>query len=67
MFGARRKGRHIAQLSGKIALVTGVSSGLGAAVAQLFAERGATVFGVARDTGRMAAVFESVRTTRITH
>lgn len=48
------------QLNGKIALVTGVSSGLGAAVARLFAERGATVFGVARDTGRMAEVFDAI-------
>lgn len=29
-------------------------------MAQLFAERGATVFGIARDTTRMAAVFETV-------
>lgn len=48
------------QLSGKVALVTGASAGLGAAVAQLFAERGATVFGIARDAEKMASVFEAV-------
>ncbi|OBK73440.1 SDR family NAD(P)-dependent oxidoreductase [Mycobacterium sp. 1164985.4] len=48
------------QLSGKVALVTGASAGLGAAVAQLFAERGATVFGIARDAERMATAFETV-------
>jgi NAD(P)-dependent dehydrogenase (short-subunit alcohol dehydrogenase family) len=48
------------QLTGKVALVTGASSGLGASVAQLFADRGASVFGIARDGDRMATVFEAV-------
>ncbi|MEC9324925.1 MAG: SDR family oxidoreductase, partial [Actinomycetota bacterium] len=48
------------QLSGKVALVTGASAGLGAATARLFAERGAQVFGIARDAERMAEVFADV-------
>ncbi|UXA16329.1 SDR family NAD(P)-dependent oxidoreductase [Mycobacterium sp. SMC-4] len=47
----------MSQLSGKVTLVTGASAGLGAATARLFAERGAKVFGIARDAARMAEVF----------
>jgi meso-butanediol dehydrogenase/(S,S)-butanediol dehydrogenase/diacetyl reductase len=48
------------QLDGKVTLVTGASAGLGAATAKLFAERGASVFGIARDADRMAEVFADV-------
>lgn len=47
-------------LHGKIALVTGASSGLGAETVRLFAEQGASVFGVGRDPARLASVFANV-------
>jgi meso-butanediol dehydrogenase / (S,S)-butanediol dehydrogenase / diacetyl reductase len=50
----------MSDLSDKVALVTGASLGLGAAVAELFAERGASVFGIARDEQRLATAFEKV-------
>lgn len=38
-------------------MITGASAGLGAATVKVFAERGASVFGIARDADRMATVF----------
>jgi meso-butanediol dehydrogenase/(S,S)-butanediol dehydrogenase/diacetyl reductase len=47
-------------LDGKIAFVTGASSGLGAETARLLSRQGATVFGIGRDTTRLAEVFADV-------
>ena len=50
----------MAALHDKVALVTGASSGLGAETARLLSRQGATVFGIGRDTGRLAEVFADV-------
>src|SRR6202035_3262951 len=56
----RRTGTAMAALHDKVALVTGASSGLGAQTARLLSRQGATVFGIGRDTGRLAEVFADV-------
>lgn len=50
----------MATFEGKVAFVTGASSGLGAETARLFSRMGATVFGVARDEAKLAGVFGDI-------
>ncbi|GAA3792216.1 SDR family NAD(P)-dependent oxidoreductase [Amycolatopsis tucumanensis] len=47
--------------SPKVAFVTGATSGIGLAVTRTLAERGVSVFGVARDAGNVATVVEKLR------
>jgi meso-butanediol dehydrogenase/(S,S)-butanediol dehydrogenase/diacetyl reductase len=51
----------MAALQDKVVLVTGASSGLGAETARLLSHSGATIFGIGRDTGRLAEVFADVK------
>lgn len=48
-------------LQGKVAFVTGASSGLGAETARLLSRQGATVFGIGREVARLVEVFADVQ------
>ncbi|MEM8728725.1 MAG: glucose 1-dehydrogenase [Pseudomonadota bacterium] len=47
-------------LTGKTALITGASSGIGTAIAEVFADAGADIAGHGRDKDRLAALGETV-------
>ncbi len=48
-------------LSGRTALVTGASSGIGYAIAEVFADAGADIIGHGRDQNRLSALGDAVR------
>ena len=55
---------HISDFNGKIALITGGSSGIGLATARLLAEQGAHVWLIARHTGLLADGLKMLETSR---
>jgi meso-butanediol dehydrogenase/(S,S)-butanediol dehydrogenase/diacetyl reductase len=55
------------RFAGKVVIVTGASSGLGAACARLFAAQGARVFAVGRDQARLAQVADEAAGEVTTH
>src|ERR1019366_4025138 len=56
-----RQGGAVTTPSGAVGLVTGASSGIGAACARALARRGTTVVGVARRHERLEAVLDDCR------
>ncbi len=65
-FGAQTTASEVAEgvdLSGKLALVTGGSSGLGQETARVLAERGAYVIITARDVPKGEAVATAIRSS----
>jgi 3-oxoacyl-[acyl-carrier protein] reductase len=63
MPGETMSAAEIFDLHGKVALVTGASSGLGARFAEVLAENGASVVLVARRAGRLAELKARIRTS----
>jgi 3-dehydrosphinganine reductase len=57
----RDKKRNAASLAGKVVIITGGSSGLGAELAARMGQRGASLALLARDHGRLAAIKERIK------